>query len=86
MNLLISETESLKLITDSSGSIHYFVNYEDINTNDGYKFNSTSDIITTATTTTILSSPSAGFRKRVFQVVIFNNGSQNTVTLFNEKI
>ena len=45
MNLLISETESLKLITDSSGSIHYFVNYEDINTNDGYKFNSTSDII-----------------------------------------
>lgn len=81
MNLIIAQTETVKLITSASGSIHYIINYGDENTLDGYKDNVSEDIITTATTTTVLTAPATNFRRKVYQVSIFNNGVSNTVTL-----
>lgn len=79
---LSNTTETLELETSSTSAIHYKVGYTDITSSGVSNPSASRGIISSATTTTILSAPSASTTRKIQYVNIYNAGtSSNTVKI-----
>ena len=74
--LILTSTQTIRLITASTGSIVVHYSYVDVNATTGAFVGTGSDVITpitTATTTTLINSPSSGNVRNIKSLTIDNN-------------
>ena len=82
MIILNATTDTLEIVTSAAGEIEYTVAYAD-HTPTGVTISNSLGKITTATTTTVVSAPSAGVTRQVRGIMIANTSKsvENTVTV-----
>ena len=82
MIVLNSSTDSLEIVTSAAGHIEYVISYAD-HTSTGVTSSNSLGKIATATTTTVVSAPSAGVTRQVRGIMIANTSKSvdNTVTI-----
>ena len=82
MIVLNSSTDSLEIVTSAAGQIEYVISYAD-HTSTGVTSSNSLGKITSATTTTAVSAPSAGVTRQVRGIMIANTSKSvdNTVTI-----
>ena len=78
---LSNTTHVLELTTSVVGNVHYQVGYTDITSSTVTNPKDSFGIITTATTTVIVSAPTASITRKIQYVNVFNNGASNTIVL-----
>ena len=78
---LSNTTHVLELTTSVVGNVHYQVGYTDITSSTVTNPTDSFGIITTATTTVIVSAPTASITRKIQYVNVFNNGASNTIVL-----
>jgi len=84
MIILKATTEILELVTSSVADIDYSISYVDITTT-SFAPSTNEGKITTATTTTILSAPSASTQRQIKLVTITNRHTSTTNTVLVKK-
>lgn len=77
----IISPQFIKLVTSAAGSIHYNVTYVGISSTDTAEPYTAVGIITTAATTSIVTTGGSGVTRKISSVKIYNNGITNTITL-----
>lgn len=85
MIILKATTESLQLTTSTTAGVDYSVSYADITTT-SFSPSTSEGKISTATTTTIVSAPSASTQRQIKLVTISNRDASLTTVVFVQKL
>lgn len=80
MIILNATTDTLEIVTAAAGQIEYVISYADHDSSGVTSSNSLGKI-TSATTTTVVSAPSAGVKRQVRGIMIANTSKSVTVTV-----
>jgi len=83
INMLITSTSTLELVTTTTALLHYYVEYVDYIPGTSFSPSASQGTIAAATTTTMLASPAAGTTRKIKSIIIRNTSAteSNTVTV-----